>query len=605
MQVDVGFAELLAKSSRYDISEYARTLLAEPDVVKVGPKGYIHGWIFVGAPGVGDHVFHPRHGEGTVKRVDEHGHVHVAFGGGKTKRFEHQPGAGKGRLAARSEVGNDEFTTHLNAARAANRRKDHTAAAGHYRQASEAATHPKIKQEMAERAERDATRAGTPEAAPHPVESPYADEIARYRANNQRKIEQSQRDLANSDEAWRPIHENRIANLRERNRNAEQIIAERHREKKPRKPKTDTTPAPVTGVTPEEHEAESQRHRDLAAALERNDLPAGAGPSRAVRGEATRARLRSSRASEAAFHRREAAAHQHAANQIRDRAKTEQDQARAQHAADDALRAGDRGAAVAHLTGPPSDDDVSKPPKDGSAPLPDGVTVAEHSSGRLHVKSPYDKAFIQQVKNLGGHWLPASKSWSVSAHKADALDALIRKTYGGKPNVDAASLPRAASISTRANGKIEVRAPLNESFRRHAHTLGGAWDPSTKSWVFPPHRESQVRETVAKDFGPEWQKMTADAAKAKSDAKKTQREATASGSRYTVSASDRQKALIRKFVTPHSFSWHDFFDGAGGPDGQYQRGGPSEMQLREWLNDLTSGEASELIDNLIVDARGW
>lgn len=33
---------------------------------RVGPHGYIHGWIFVGAPGVGAHVFHPRHGAGVV-----------------------------------------------------------------------------------------------------------------------------------------------------------------------------------------------------------------------------------------------------------------------------------------------------------------------------------------------------------------------------------------------------------------------------------------------------------------------------------------------------------------------------------------------------------
>jgi hypothetical protein len=47
-------------------------------VGKVGPKGYIHGWIFVGIPLPGAHVFHPHLGHGTV--VARHGNrVHVHF----------------------------------------------------------------------------------------------------------------------------------------------------------------------------------------------------------------------------------------------------------------------------------------------------------------------------------------------------------------------------------------------------------------------------------------------------------------------------------------------------------------------------------------------
>lgn len=51
---------------------------AEPQVTKVGPKGYVHGWIFVGAPGVGDVVHHPKLGRGTVTHVDGDG-VHATF----------------------------------------------------------------------------------------------------------------------------------------------------------------------------------------------------------------------------------------------------------------------------------------------------------------------------------------------------------------------------------------------------------------------------------------------------------------------------------------------------------------------------------------------
>jgi hypothetical protein len=66
-----------------------KALLAE--LVKVGPKGYEHGWVFVGVPGaeahhprgmrVGAQVHHPEHGSGTVKRV-----------GAKTVTVQHHDG---------------------------------------------------------------------------------------------------------------------------------------------------------------------------------------------------------------------------------------------------------------------------------------------------------------------------------------------------------------------------------------------------------------------------------------------------------------------------------------------------------------------------------
>lgn len=76
-------------------------LIGEPDstaaavqgpreIAKVGPKGYIHGWIFVGVPGLGERVHHPSHGEGTVIGNDEHGHVRVGFDSGATHTFENR-----------------------------------------------------------------------------------------------------------------------------------------------------------------------------------------------------------------------------------------------------------------------------------------------------------------------------------------------------------------------------------------------------------------------------------------------------------------------------------------------------------------------------------
>jgi SPP1 gp7 family putative phage head morphogenesis protein len=72
---------------------------AGADLVKVGPKGYIHGWIFVGAPGVGDLVHHPQHGAGHVTHA-EGGRVHVSFVGG-SHSFEQVKGNGPGGLRQR------------------------------------------------------------------------------------------------------------------------------------------------------------------------------------------------------------------------------------------------------------------------------------------------------------------------------------------------------------------------------------------------------------------------------------------------------------------------------------------------------------------------
>lgn len=60
----------------------------------VGPKGYIHDWIFVGIPGVGQEVFHPSHGHGTVTAA-EGGHVSVSFDGGHSADFPVRQGIGK------------------------------------------------------------------------------------------------------------------------------------------------------------------------------------------------------------------------------------------------------------------------------------------------------------------------------------------------------------------------------------------------------------------------------------------------------------------------------------------------------------------------------
>lgn len=64
------------------------------ELVKVGPHGYIHGWIFVGIPGVGGEVQHPHLGHGHVIGVGN-GKVRVRFDSGAEHSFEHHAGTGR------------------------------------------------------------------------------------------------------------------------------------------------------------------------------------------------------------------------------------------------------------------------------------------------------------------------------------------------------------------------------------------------------------------------------------------------------------------------------------------------------------------------------
>lgn len=64
------------------------TKYAAAHLTKVGPKGYIHGWIYVGPPKVGSEVHHPEHGKGHVARVGAKT-MRVRFDSGEDVAFEH------------------------------------------------------------------------------------------------------------------------------------------------------------------------------------------------------------------------------------------------------------------------------------------------------------------------------------------------------------------------------------------------------------------------------------------------------------------------------------------------------------------------------------
>lgn len=75
------------------------------DVIsRVGPHGFIHGWIFVGIPGTGERVYHSRHGHGVVTGHDGR-HVNVRFNAGHSRTFHVEPDP---RNARRLEEMSDE-----------------------------------------------------------------------------------------------------------------------------------------------------------------------------------------------------------------------------------------------------------------------------------------------------------------------------------------------------------------------------------------------------------------------------------------------------------------------------------------------------------------
>lgn len=94
----VAYLTRLTKSANPAVAEQAQDRLdrlAQVTIIKVGPKGYIHGWIHVGTPTAGARVFHPEHGHGTVTH-HEGGKSHIRFDSGKEHSFEHggvKPGA--------------------------------------------------------------------------------------------------------------------------------------------------------------------------------------------------------------------------------------------------------------------------------------------------------------------------------------------------------------------------------------------------------------------------------------------------------------------------------------------------------------------------------
>jgi len=79
-------AEMIAKGMNadqaVDVAEIHYT--PTPQITKVGPEGYIHGWECVEPPcrSVGDKLLHDAHGAGTITSVDHDGNLHATFSDG-------------------------------------------------------------------------------------------------------------------------------------------------------------------------------------------------------------------------------------------------------------------------------------------------------------------------------------------------------------------------------------------------------------------------------------------------------------------------------------------------------------------------------------------
>jgi hypothetical protein len=59
-----------------------------PDLVKVGPHGFIHGWIYVGPGNIGDDVEHPQHGHGKIVGADKaNKRIRVKYDNGREHKY--------------------------------------------------------------------------------------------------------------------------------------------------------------------------------------------------------------------------------------------------------------------------------------------------------------------------------------------------------------------------------------------------------------------------------------------------------------------------------------------------------------------------------------
>jgi hypothetical protein len=223
------------------------------------------------------------------------------------------------------------------------------------------------------------------------------------------------------------------------------------------------------------------------------------------------------------------------------------------------------------------------------------LSVSVHSSGRVHIQSPYNKQFVSEVRNMGGRWNPKTKTWSVPGEKALDLDDLLAAAYGEpkaaasvhsevdrstaeRAALDAksvleAELPRGVSITAGTNSKgealIMTHTPFSDGFRTDARKLGAQWNSRDRGWMFKESQRHEVGALLKKHFG------------------------TSSGSVPTPTP-DRGMTTATPRQIEYAWSMVARAARSGVPVGT----GPGELPTYERLSKMSKAAVSELIDRL-------
>lgn len=210
-----------------------------------------------------------------------------------------------------------------------------------------------------------------------------------------------------------------------------------------------------------------------------------------------------------------------------------------------------------------------------------GITITPGRSGKnLEVASPYDKAFIGDVKALGGRWSAAKKTWAVPESKATELEAALSRAYGGSLDKAVSSSKLPTRVTIREDGdQIIVQAPYSDGFRADAKRLGN-WDAQSRAWRFPKTRRADVEQMAGRHY--------ADGATAPEAAAPRTRSAVHASP--TARPSPAQAALLTKLA--RRLERVDQFDSFSGSGAQH-----AEAIYRELASAKTDRRrASELID---------
>lgn len=111
-------------------------------------------------------------------------------------------------------------------------------------------------------------------------------------------------------------------------------------------------------------------------------------------------------------------------------------------------------------------------------------------NGKAIAQTPYNKAFIAAVKEIGGKWDGGRKTWTVSAERVEELTAIIRNVYGTDAEVVRYSAgirrPTFADVKNAANTlpyieydilpgeALKIRLNAQEAVAQRIHVLAAS-----------------------------------------------------------------------------------------------------------------------------------